>query len=223
MTTPVLEPPACICTPYRDRDVHDADCPQLRNDIPRMTMHDALSAFEAIRSSTRVGEAAHGIATLAIQQIKAHGGDGVPAPAVPADQRPAREVVHGAMQGALDDGVWPGAVSNCVIFKVGHDAVCDRLTAMLESDRAARQPREGGVSVVCDKCLREPATTSWPTGEGWSMRLCAQCADAPPRHSVTGEGDCKASCNGCRWRRDRGLAPDWEPAAAPLPEKEPPR
>lgn len=36
-----------------------------------MTMDEALSAFEAIRESTRTGEAANGIATLAVQQIRA--------------------------------------------------------------------------------------------------------------------------------------------------------
>lgn len=43
----------------------------------------------------------------------------------------------------------------------------------------------------------------------------------PPAHQMTGEGDCKASCNGCRWRRDRGLPTDWE-WEPPKPAGEPP-
>ena len=201
------------CEALRDTG-HDSGkcaCPH-PDDVPRMTLHDTLVAFETIRSMTRVGEAAHGIATLAVQQIKAYGGDGVP---VPAATREAGWELNGDMEESQrmaeermmfrprclaplgdDDTIGPREPGYCDVSEAGEGGRCIGLCAVAlatpspETGTAAvttapscgHAAYRNGENCINDGCYNAAYQAPAPAPEPVKPPATCQCFHAPEQH-----------------------------------------
>lgn len=60
-----------------------------------------------------------------------------------------------------------------------------------------------------------------PTEVNSEPTPAAPVEGAPPKHQMKVEGECFHWCAGCRWRTNRGLPTDWEPACPAAPVRKP--